>query len=79
VPQAELPEIIGKISIPIIEIARRGDISPQKASKGLPSHIELNGQVLRILTSSNNNSDDKKENPEIPPPNLRIKKIYATR
>ena len=52
VPKKELPEIMKGVSVPVIELARRAGVSPQRALREAPSRIELNGQGFRVVRGS---------------------------
>ncbi len=73
VPKEDLPELLGKISVSMIEIARIAGVSPQQALKEMPFRVELNGQDFRVMRSSKNGHSETGEASKSSV-NLRIKK-----
>lgn len=72
VPKKELPEIIEGLSVFVIELARRAEVSPQQVLKEIPSHIVLNDQDFSVERSSNNGHPKEAKTRST---NLRIKKL----
>ena len=75
VPKAELPGLIEAVSVPVVELASRAGVSPQKVLEEVPSRVELNGQDFKVVRSSKNghHSDGTEQRDAVT--NLRIKKL----